>query len=248
MRASRTGRSGRPARVGTASGRAYWWYVADALGRRSTTIAALACLAATLGLSACGDEPRQDAEEPSGDFPVEVVSAKFPPKQRLAETHDLTLEIENSGSETIPNLAVTIWTGDEKADGSFNVRSAQTDLADPNRPIWILENGYPKLLEAGVDADELDDEPSAGAEVASTDTYAFGPLAAGENLVAVWRVTPVKPGTYNVHYTIAAGLHGNAKAVTADGSPVEGEFVATITDRPPQTRVTESGEVVVIQK
>jgi hypothetical protein len=218
------------------------------LGRRSTSTAALACLAAALTLAACGDEPRQDAEEPTGDFPVEVVSAKFPPKQRLAETQDLTLEIENSGSETIPNLAITIWTGDEKADGSFNTRSAQTDLADPNRPVWILENGYPKLLEPGTDPDELDDAPSAGAEVAATDTYAFGPLAAGENLTAVWRVTPVKAGTFNVHYTIAAGLHGQAKAVTADGSPVEGEFVTTITDRPPQTRVTESGEVVTTKK
>ena len=179
---------------------------------------------------------------------MEVVSAKFPPKQRLADTQDLTLEIENSGSETIPNLAVTIWTGDEKADGSFNLRNEQTDLADPNRPVWILENGYPKLLEPGTDAGELDAAPSAGAEVASTDTFAFGSLAAGENFTAVWRVTPVKAGTYNVHYTIAAGLNGKAKAVTADGSPVEGEFVATITDRPPQTRVTESGAVVTSKK
>lgn len=211
-----------------------------------TLIAAAGCLLAVSGLVACGgSDPRQDAEEPTGDFPVEVVSAKLAPKQRLADTTDLTLEFQNSGQEAIPNLAVTIYTGDEKADGSFNIRSEQTDLADPNRPIWILEHGYPKLLTDGTDAKELDQEPSAGAEVASADTYAFGALPPGESLTVVWRLTPVEAGTYNVHYEISAGLHGLAKAVTADGGPVEGEFVATITARPPRARVTESGQVQV---
>lgn len=214
-----------------------------------TLIAAAGCLLAVSGLVACGgSDPRQDAEEPSGEFPVEVVSAKFAPKQGLADTTDLTLEFENSGPEAIPNLAVTIYTGDEKADGSFNIRAEQVGLADPNRPVWILEHGYPKLPTAAIDAKELDLEPSAGAEVASADTYAFGELPPGETLTVVWRVTPVKAGTYNVHYEIAAGLHGKAKAVTADGGPVEGEFVATITSRPPRARVTESGRVVQVQR
>ena len=74
-------------------------------------------------------------------------AAKFPTDQRLAQTSDLRLEIENTGSEQVPNLAVTIWTGDEKAGGSFSVRSDQPGLADPNRPVWILENGFPKLVD-----------------------------------------------------------------------------------------------------
>jgi len=40
-----------------------------------------------LGLAAvaagCGSGPRQDADEPSGNFPVQVVSASFPANQRL---------------------------------------------------------------------------------------------------------------------------------------------------------------------
>ena len=212
--------------------------------RKRALGAATACLIAAAGVSACGEEERQDENEVAGEFPVEVSSAKFPARQRLAETQDLVLEIENTGDETIPDLAITIYTGDEKADGSFNVRSEQQDLADPNRPVWILENDYPKILEPDVDVSELDAEPTAGAETAATDTYAFGPLAPGESITAVWRVTPVVGGTYTVHYEVAGGLDGKAKAVTADGSPVAGEFVTTISTKPPKTRVTDSGAVV----
>jgi hypothetical protein len=205
---------------------------------------AVIAVALAAGLAACGDDDRQDVDEPEGEFPVDVAQAKFPTKQRLAQTSDLRLAIENVGEETVPDLAVTIYTGDEKAGGPFDVRSEQPGLADPNRPVWILENEYPKLLTPGLDPDELDDAPSAGAEAAQTDTFSFGPLAPGDTKDIVWRVTAVEPGTYAVHYELAAGLHGKAKAVTADGGPVEGEFVVTITDKPPKTCVGDSGEIL----
>ena len=78
-----------------------------------------------------------------------------------------------------------------------------------------------------------------------TDTFSFGPVAPGDTKDIVWRVTAVEAGTYTVHYEVAAGLQGKAKAVTGDGSPVEGEFVVTITDKPPQARVNDAGEVVI---
>ena len=214
------------------------------VGRARASAAIAACVLLGSAAAGCGgSEPRQDENEPEGNFPVTVEQAKFPANQRLADTVDLILEIENSGEETIPDLAITIWTGDEKADGSFNIRSDQADLADPNRPVWILENDYPKILTPSTDLGELDDQPTAGAETAATDTYAFGELPAGESLTAVWRVTPVEGGTYTVRYEVAGGLDGNAKAVTSDGGPVEGEFVATISTKPPQARVTDSGQV-----
>lgn len=191
-----------------------------------------------------GSDPRQDENEPEGDFPVEVTVAEFEPKQRLAESTDLELAFRNSGDEAIPDLAVTIYTGDEKADGSFNIRSQQEGLADPNRPVWILENDFPKLLEDGADLRDLDDAPTAGAETSSTNTYAFGSLEPGEEVHTVFRVTPVVAGTYTVHYEVAAGLDGQARAVTDTGEAVEGEFVATITDKPKATKVDEKGNVV----
>jgi hypothetical protein len=209
---------------------------------RALSLAAIALLAG--GVSGCGDDAeRQDADEPEGEFPVEVVAAKFPTEQRLAETSDLELELENVGSEDVPGLAVTIFTGDEPSSGSFSVRSEQAGLADPNRPVWILEPGFPKLVTPEVK--DLDEAPPAGAEAAQTNTFSFGPLAPGQSRDIVWRLTPVQAGTYTVHYELAAGLTGKAEAVTEDGSPVEGEFVVTITDKPPRARVNDAGQVQI---
>jgi hypothetical protein len=212
---------------------------------RVVSLSAFAALA--LVVSACGgSKPRQDASEPTGEFPVAVNAAKFPTDQRLAETSDLRLQIENTGADQVPNLAVTIYTGDQKASGSFSVRSDQPGLADPNRPVWVLENGFPKLAtSSGESVKELDAAPSAGAAAAQTDTFAFGPLDAGDTKDIVWRVTPVIAGTYTVHYELAAGLNGKARAVTDDGSPVTGEFVVTVSDKPPRASVDANGNVVI---
>ena len=108
----------------------------------------------------------------------------------------------------------------------------------------MLENNYPRLLDPpSVTVKNVSDAPSAGANAAQTDTFQFGAVPAGEAKDIVWRVTAVRAGTYTVHYEVAAGLQGKAKAVTADGSPVKGEFVVTITSKPPQTCVNGKGEV-----
>ena len=207
----------------------------------------MALTGAIVALSACGDsgEARQDADEPAGEFPVEVTEAKFPTRQRLAETSDLELAVENIGQEQIPDLAVTICIDSCNADGPFSLRSEQAGIANPNRPVWILEQDYPKLLEPGISPRELDDEPTGGAEAAQTNTFSFGPMAPGDELAAAWRVTPVRGGTYTVNYEIAAGLTGKAKAVTADGSQVEGSFVVTISTKPPKTTVDPDGDIKI---
>ena len=207
---------------------------------------ALALLGAIVVLPACGSssDERQDASEPEGEFPVELSSAEFPTNQRLAETSDLELAVRNIGKEQIPDLAITICIDSCNADGPFSLRSDQSGLANPNRPVWILEQDYPKLVRPGIEPNDYDDEPTAGAEAAQTNTFSFGPMAPGDETHAVWRVTPVKGGTYTVHYEVAAGLSGKAKAVTADGSQAEGSFVVTISTKPPQTSVDPSGKIV----
>jgi hypothetical protein len=205
----------------------------------------------TAVLSACGGGERQDADEPEGEFPVQIVSADFPSRQQLAQNTDLTLAIANTGERMIPDLAITIFTSPQTStgdsadsgnlptsQGSFSVRSDQPDLAIPFRPVWILEEGYPKL--------EGENVP-AGAEAAQTNTFSFGPVAPNETRRMVWNVTAVQAGTYTVHYRVAAGLQGKAKAVTADGSVPEGEFVVRISSEPPQTRVNDAGQVVPIR-
>ena len=183
-------------------------------------------------------------DEPEGEFPVEVVAAKFPTDQRLAQTSDLELAIENTGDEDVPDLAVTIFTGDEPVE---RLVLGPLRPARPRRPEPAGLDPRERLPEAGHAGDVEGPRRGAagGAEAAQTNTFSFGPLPPGESQRDRLALTPVQAGTYTVHYELAAGLDGKAKAVTADGSPVEGEFVVTITDKPPQARVNDAGKVVI---
>jgi hypothetical protein len=216
----------------------------------------MAAATLSVAIAACGGGERQDATEPSGSFEVQVTKAKFPNHQRLAETSDLQLEIENAGESTVPDLAVTINTVAQgqrnlkspaystgSGQGSFNIRLDNPNLAFPFRPVWVLEEHYPKLITPRYTLANLDKAPTAGAVAAQTDTFRFGALDPNESKDIAWRVTPTRAGTYTVRYEVAASLTGKAKAVTSDGSPVKGEFVVTITSKPPDTCVTGSGKV-----
>jgi hypothetical protein len=200
-------------------------------------------MAVAVGASACGGGQRQDANEPSGKFPVTVTKASFPNRQRISARTDLVLGIRNAGQKALPDLAVTIFTGDTNADGSFNIRLDQPNLANPSRPVWILENNYPKLLGNGVTLANVSSAPTAGAEAAQTNTFQFGRLKPGRTRAIDWRVTPAMAGTYTVHYQVEAGLQGKARAVATAGGPVKGDFVVTTTAKPPQTCVTPSGKI-----
>lgn len=221
----------------------------------------IALLSLGAGVAGCGGGQRQDATEPTGQFPVQVTKATFANHQKLAETDYLVLSIKNAGSQTIPDLAVTINTVAEgtpnlkspaystgSGQGSFNIRVNEPNLANPFRPVWILEEHYPKLITPKYPLSKIEQAPTAGAAAAQTDTFQFGSVSSGDSKDIAWRVTPVRPGTYTVHYEVAAGLTGKAKAVTPDGSPVKGEFVATISSKPPNSCVTGSGKVVNCDK
>jgi hypothetical protein len=198
------------------------------------------------GLAACGGGERQDVDEPSGEFPVSIVTSQFPTRQRLAQTSFLRLGVRNSGDHTIPDLAITIYV-DPDAIRPFSIRDKQANLSAPDRPVWILENDYPKLAGPGTSLADLDKAPTAGAETANSKTFAFGPLGPGDEIDAAWKVTPVRDGDFTLHYRVDAGLGGKAKAVTSDDSPPTGEFAVRISSTPPQTRVNGQGEVVQIQ-
>ena len=184
--------------------------------RRALT-AALAC---ALALSACGGEERQDADEPQGSFPVEVTEVDFPLAQSLADRTSFVIEVRNTGSETIPNIAVTLDGLDRSSEGE--------DVAEPQSPIWILESG------------------PEGGTTAYVDTWAKGELPAGETARFEWDVTVVEAGTHELTYGVAAGLDGRARAEGEGGRPPEGEVTVTVTDRPSDARVDpDTGEVIL---
>ena len=89
---------------------------------------------------------------------------------------------------------------------------------------------------------------SGGATTSSRKTFAFGPLKPGETTKAVWKLSAVRAGQFDLLYSIAAGLGGKARAVTDGGVAPGGSFATEITKDLPDTEVTDSGEVVEIKK
>lgn len=209
--------------------------------RRSRTGFAAAAVAAalSLSLSACGGgDSSSDADATTGTYRVEVVSAEFPTKQRLGETTLLQLGVRNTGRKTMPALTVTVSLGsDEGRDSAlpFGFRDPQPELAQPDRPVWALSAGYPKIDGSS---------GPGGAETANLKTFDFGPLKPGARIDAVWKLSAVKTGDFELFYEIGAGLSGTAKAETAQGADAGGSFATRITEAPPDSVVTDSGEVV----
>ena len=107
-------------------------------------------------------------------------TAKFPTAS-ASPRPPTWLGVENTGDEHDPGSR-----GDDlhrrrerRRDGSFSIRSEQPGLANPNRPVWILENRYPKLVEPGEPDAELDAAAAAAPRRADQHLRASAPLRAG---------------------------------------------------------------------
>jgi len=202
----------------------------------------LAALAAAALLSACGGSSSSSDDEPEGTFHVKVTEADFPAKQALGQTALLQLGIRNTGKRTVPGLVVTFTIAGKRGGDSsipFAVRDPQTELASPERPVWVLAATYPRLHGSS--------QPG-GTSTSNKRTFNFGPLKPGRTTKAVWKLSAVRPGKYTVTYRIDAGLSGKAKAKTTGGVTPGGSFTAQISEALPETEVTDSGEIVEIKE
>lgn len=194
--------------------------------------------ALAVSASACGDDSSSDANEPAGKYTVEVVSAEFPARQVLGQTSLLRLGIRNSGRKTIPALAVSVSIAGREGQAStlpFGIRDPQPELAQPDRPVWVLALRYPKFAGSS--------EPS-GAGTSNPKTFVFGELKPHATANVVWKLSAVRTGRYVIRFVVDAGLGGQAKAVTAGGSEPGGSIAARIVSTTPDKVVTDSGEVV----
>ena len=183
-------------------------------------------IAALAVLSGCGGGESQDANEAEGTFRVDVTDASFPAKQTIAEQSTMRIRVRNPGDEALPNVAVTVETkGKRPGDGPVAFAQSADDerLADPNRPVWVL-----------------DQEPKGGTS-AYANTWSLGPLAGGQTATFEWKVTAVEPGDYSIAYRVAPGLDGKARL--ANGSKARGTFAVTVSDEPVPARVNDKGEV-----
>lgn len=203
--------------------------------------AGLATLAAAAALAACGGSSSSGDEETAGTYEMKVTKATFPTDQDLGQTSLMNIAVENTGDKTVPAALVTISIAGEEGQTStlpFGIRDPQPDLAQPDRPVWVLAEGYPKPAGATT--------KRGGATTSSRKTFEFGALKPGKSVEGIWKLSAVKAGRYTVLYSIDAGLGGEAKAETASGVQPGGSFKAAITTATPDTEVTDSGEVVEI--
>jgi len=181
----------------------------------------------TVLVAGCGSGPRQDADEPSGSYKLEVAAAKFPASQSIAQDSRMIVTVRNDDTKAAPNVAVTVETAPSKAGQgtvAFGQRVDDSRLSDNERPVWIVNEGPP------------------GGDSAATNTWALGRLGAGETKTFTWKVTAVEAGSYTLRYRISPGLAGNAKL--ASGGRTDGLFKVTIDDKPVPARVNDKGQVV----
>jgi hypothetical protein len=209
---------------------------------------------AAIAVAGCGSGPRQDASEPKGNFPVEIVDASFPLTQRLARTSNMTVVVRNSGQKTIPVISVTVKCAAAKGGsggspsstgggaGGFAYRTTYPGVADPARPRFII-NTLPTRTPRPYRPGRLDPLERSSAYV---DTFPLGSLAPGRSVTFRWNVTAVKSGKFHICYRVNAGLAGKARAVPARaGDSVYGEFDGEVKDRPPQARIGSDDKTVV---
>lgn len=212
----------------------------DRRPRAGSLGAAAVALGLALFLAACGGESSSDSNETAGSYPVKVVKAEFPAKQRLGETTLLRLGVRNTGKKTLPALTVSISVGGKEGRSSalpFGYRDPAPGIAQPDRPVWSLASRYPKVNGSS---------EAAGAESAEAKTFVFGPLKPGATTEAVWKLSAVRAGSYKLFYELGAGLTDETKAKTANGAEAGGSFAVRISDVPPEVEVKDNGEVVEI--
>jgi hypothetical protein len=205
--------------------------------RFRAAIAALLALVLTLSVAACG-ESSSDANEASGTFHVKVAKAGFPTSQKIGQTYLMRLGIRNTGARTVPALIVNVSVAGRQGQAStlpFAIHDPQPELAQPDRPVWVLAAHYPKFAGSA--------EPG-GAETSNQKTYDFGPLKPGRTANLVWKLSAVKVGRFGLIYTVDAGLGSQVKAKSAGGVAPGGSFTVRISSAPLDKEVTGNGEVV----
>jgi hypothetical protein len=206
--------------------------------RHRAAIAAALTALLTLALAACGSGSSSDANEPEGTYRVKVTDASFPTEQHLGQTYLLNLGVRNTGDKTIPALTVNVSIKGKEGEGStlpFGIRDPQPELAQPDRPVWVLAAHYPKFTGS---------TENGGAETSNPKTFDFGPLKKGATANTVWKLSAVKAGNYTLVYSVEAGLTGATKAQTGGGAAPGGSFTVKVSAAERNTEVNDRGEVV----
>ncbi len=203
---------------------------------------------ASLVLTACGSGgPRQDAQEPKGKFPVAVDVASFPASQTLSQHTQLTIAVRNTGRKTIPDIAVTICNISCASLTSVtgDVRASVLGEHPPEVPGQPVASDLGRRPATGSVQLQLQERRPGRRSHGLQRTWALGRLRPGQTARFDWKVTAVSPGRHVVAWEVAAGLNGRARAVLSSGGGLpHGSFAVDVANKPAQSYVNNSGQVV----
>jgi hypothetical protein len=193
--------------------------------------------------SGCGKAVQeQDKDEPAGDFQVRLLKAEFPSDQNLAKDSTMTIVVENAGTKRVPDINVTVKCPGPGLGGSFQTVVSESDVADPERPQFVVDKIPTRNTRQNPPIDPAPLERSS----AFVDTYPLGPLDPHRKALFRWDVTAVKAGRYKLCWRVNAGLYGKAKAVAAsDSAPISGVFQGNVSGKAPNARVADDGHTVI---
>lgn len=209
----------------------------------------LAVAASALVLGACGGGgERQDANEPEGTYEVDA-QASFPDEQKLARPSQMRIEVENVGTETIPNIAATVTGFDYQLADPNNPELPDPSVADPGRPRFVVDRSPIEFIDPPTASDErslVDQEvdPPYGRKTAYVGTYTLGELPPGETATFRWDVTAVNAGDYDIEWTIAGSTSGKSRAVDSNGETSTGSFKGTVDNAPVDAEIGKDGKSV----
>ena len=166
----------------------------------------------------------------------------FPTEQDLGQTSLMRIAVANTGDKTVPTTGMTISIAGEEGQTSslpFGIHDPQPDLAQPDRPVWVVCRRLPE--------DRRDDDQTRRRhDLEPQDLRLRAPRSPAKTVEGIWKLSAVKAGRFTVLYAVDAGLGGKAKAETDTGVTPGGTFKVNVTDATPNTEVTDSGEIVEI--
>ena len=131
--------------------------------------------------------------------------------------------------------------GKQGADSSlpFGIRNPTPASPSPTVPVWVLAQTYPRLAGSS--------EPG-GATTSNRKTFDFGPLEPGKTTEAVWKLSAGRGRPLHPSLRRRCGAQRDGQGETAAGVKPGGSFVVRISETPPNTTVTDYGQIVEIGK
>ena len=172
-----------------------WAKDANRAVRKGVLAAAVVACVLAVTLAGCGGK-RQDAGVKAATYKVKTLW-RFPSRQPLGKPQRFVLIVRNVDSQDIPDLAVTVR--------GLRMFVQQQNTASNVRPVWLFDR---------VTYGDVTPNQSS-----TSNTFALGPLPAGQEKVYVLPLTPLRRGAHPIGYQLNGDLTGTVKLEFENGDP-----------------------------